>query len=197
LALQSSELAGNRGRYGARHPMVTHAVHAVAGARAELLERSRTVVGEGAEVALARLDISPDPARAALLSDLVAHAAQVEAEAATVAALSRQLEAAQARVDRLAPLAARLDALTREYKVAEAVLSSAMARADTSKVDVYASYPLVQVLADPSLPERPTSPRPKIAIAAGVAATLMLILALTLAWMRRPMIDRLLAERPA
>ena len=197
LSVQASTLAEERGRYGARHPKVTHAVHAVSGARAKLADRGRAVIGARASAAFDRLDLAPDPARAALLSDLVAHAAQVEAGAATVAALAAQRDAARARVARLAPLAAELDALTREYKVAEAVLSSALARTDTTKADVYASYPLVQVLADASLPDRATSPRPKIAIAAGVAATLMLIAALVLAWTRRAVIDRLLAERPA
>jgi uncharacterized protein involved in exopolysaccharide biosynthesis len=197
LALQAGALAENRGRYGARHPKVTHAAHAAEGARAKLVHRSRVVIGAPAAAGMAALDLAPDPARAALLSDLVSHAAQVDAAAAAISALTQQRDAAEARVARLAPLAARLDTLTREYKVAEAVQSSALARTDTSKADVYASYPLVQVLADASLPDRPTSPRPRIAVAAGVAATLMLILALTLAWMRRPMIDRLLAERPA
>ena len=194
LADQSSVLAENRGRYGARHPKVTHATHAVAGTQARLRDRSRAVAGDGAGVEIARLDISPDPARAAQLSALVDHATDAEAKAATAASLERQLAAADARAARLAPLAARLDDLSRDYQVAEAVFASALARSDTSKADVYASYPLVQVLADASLPEAPTSPKPKIAIAAGVAASLMLLMALTLAWVRRPLIDRLLVK---
>jgi len=96
----------------------------------------------------------------------------------------------------LAPQAARLDDLTRDYQVAETVFSSALARANTTKADVYASYPLVQVLADASLPQSPTSPQPVIAIAAGIAATLMIVIGLLLAWARRPLIDKLLT-RPA
>ena len=192
LALQSSDLAENRGRYGARHPKVTHAMQAVAGAKAQLATRGRAVIGEGAAVHMARLDMSPDPARAALLSDLVAHATEAEARAATVAAQTHQLRLLDARVARLAPLAARLDELTRDYKVAEAVLASALARTDTSRADIFASYPLVQVLADASLPDQATSPQPKIAVAAGIAATIMLLMTLTLAWVRRSLIDRLL-----
>ena len=79
-----------------------------------------------------------------------------------------------------------------DYQVAEAVFASALARTDTSKAEVYASYPLVQVLADASLPESASSPRPKIALAAGVAATLMVVMALALTWLRRPLITRLL-----
>ena len=167
-------------------------MQAVAGAKAQLATRGRAVIGEGAAVHMARLDMSPDPARAALLSDLVAHATEAEARAATVAAQKRQLRLLDARVARLAPLAARLDELTRDYKVAEAVLASALARTDTSRADIFASYPLVQVLADASLPDQATSPQPKIAVAAGIAATIMLLMTLTLAWVRRSLIDRLL-----
>lgn len=69
-----------------------------------------------------------------------------------------------------------------------------MARAQTTKSDLYASYPLVQVLEDPNLPDQPSSPRKKLALAAGIAATLMLFMGLALGWMRRPLINRLLAK---
>ncbi|MEL6167489.1 MAG: hypothetical protein AAFR35_02275 [Pseudomonadota bacterium] len=192
LAIQKGELAKARGRFGPRHPKVTSAEHAVVGTESRMLVRGTAVIGTGAIQAVARLDLSPDPARGALLSDLVDKAADCEARASTVAILSQQLTELDARIARLAPLAARLDDLSRDYQVAEAVFASALARTDTTKSDVYASYPLVQVLADATLPERPTSPRPKIAIAAGVAATLMLLVSLSLAWLRRPIIDHLM-----
>lgn len=197
LALQASALAENRGRYGARHPKVTHAMQAVAGAKTGLAARGRAIIGDDAVLRMATLDISPDPARTALFSDLVAHATEVETRTASVKALQGHLDKVESRLARLAPLAARLDELTRDYKVAEAVLASALARTDTSKADVFASYPLVQVLADASLPDRPTSPQPKIAIAAGIAANLMLSMALALAWIRRSLIDRLLHRSEA
>ena len=84
--------------------------------------------------------------------------------------------------------------------MAEAVFASAIARSESKKTDVYASYPLIQVLENPSLPERPSSPNKKLSIAAGIAATLMLLIGLTLAWVRNPLISRLLknaGETPA
>ena len=192
LALHSSDLAQNRGRYGARHPKVTQAVQAVAGAEAKLATRGRQVLGGSHDLRTAGFDLAADPGRTALLSDLVGLSTKAEGEAASVAALESQLQQMSARVTRLAPQASRLDDLMRDHKVAEAVYASAAARTDTSKSDVFASYPLVQVLADASLPDGPTSPRPKIAIAAGIAATLMLLMGLALGWIRRPLIDRLL-----
>lgn len=101
------------------------------------------------------------------------------------------------RLQQLSASAARLKDLQRDFSVAEAVFASAIARAQSTKSDVYASYPLVQVLENPSLPERPSSPDRKLAIAAGAAATFMLLIALVLGWIRSAVIGRLLATPEA
>ena len=196
FAEQSAALAEAQGRFGAQHPVVRSAWHAVSGTENKLAARGRTVVGNGLEAMKVSFDIAPDPARGALLSELIALAAECDAKASSVASLEQQLVDVDLRIAELAPKAARLDDLSRDYQVAEAVFASALARTDTSKAEVFASYPLVQVLADATLPSRPSSPRPKIAIAAGIAATLMVMMALCLAWLRRPLIARLLDRDP-
>lgn len=196
LSENRATLAIAQGRFGPRHPQVTSAVHRTNGAETELRARSAVLLGGAGLATRSALDIAPDPARAALLSELVELAGLCKNLATTEATLRAQRDAANARLAELAPMAARLDDLSRDYQVAETVFSSALARADTTKADVFASYPLVQVLADASLPLKPTSPKPLIAIAAGVAATLMILMGLVLAWIRRPLIDKLLT-RPA
>lgn len=196
LSENRATLALARGRFGPRHPQVTNAVQKLSGAEAQMRSRGAILLGNDAMTASSALDVSPDPARGALLAELVELAGLCESLATTEATLIAQRDAADLRMKTLAPLASRLDDLSRDYQVAETVFSSALARVDTTKSDVYASYPLVQVLADASLPINPTSPQPMIAIAAGITATLMILMGLTLAWLRRPMIDKLLA-RPA
>jgi len=197
LAEQNSELAEAEGRFGARHPIVTSAWHAVSGTEARLAARGRMIGGERVVLASTHFDFAPDTARTSLLADLVALSTECESKAAALASVEQQLSDIDARIARLAPQAARLDDLSRDYQVAEAVFASALARTDTSKAEVYASYPLVQVLADASLPDRASSPRPKIAIAAGLAATLMVMMALALAWLRQPLINKLLHKGDA
>ena len=114
--------------------------------------------------------------------------------AAEHAALSQRLSETRAHRDALIAPAARLEDLQRDFAVAEAVFASAIARSQSGKTDLFASYPLVQVLEDPSLPEDPSSPRDKLAIAAGGAATFFFLFGLGLGWLRRPMIDWLLAS---
>jgi uncharacterized protein involved in exopolysaccharide biosynthesis len=187
LSESRATLALAQGRFGPRHPKVTSAVQKLSGAEAQLRARSAMVLGGKVIATRSALDVAPDPARAALLAELVELASLCDS-------LKAQVEQANARIAGLAPKATRLDDLSRDYQVAETVFSSALARVDTTKADVYASYPLVQVLADASQPTEPTSPKPLIAFAAGVAATLMILMGLVLAWVRRPLIDKLLTR---
>ncbi|MFX8554359.1 hypothetical protein ABTM01_19535, partial [Acinetobacter baumannii] len=79
---------------------------------------------------------------------------------------------------------ARLEDLKKDHLVAEAVFTSAVARLDTNKTDIYASYPMVQTLAAPDLPDRRSTPNTLIAVLGGIAASLLALLALAMAWVR-------------
>ena len=57
-----------------------------------------------------------------------------------------------------------------------------MARLDTNRSDLYSSYPLVQVLAEPDLPENRSQPRLSYALVAGIFGTLMVLMAWGAAW---------------
>ncbi len=192
-ATHAAALAEARSAYGEGHPKVQVARAAQASAQTATLARAAAVTGLD-PAALSALDLAPDGARAELLAQLV----RMEAERAGVArqhsTLSARLDAELAEQKRLAAPAARLQDLQRDFTVAEAVFASAIAKTQSTKSDVYASYPLVQVLENPSLPEKPSSPNRKLALAAGVAATLMMLFGLLLGWMRGALIGRLLAR---
>ncbi|EPX80527.1 GumC family protein [Salipiger mucosus] len=191
MAEQAALLSQARSSYGANHPEVRAAQSGHAAARDEARRRSVQLTGlSGTE--LDALDISHVGSRAALLSDLVTLEAERAGLEAEHAAMTARLEAARARQMDLIDPAARLEDLQRDFRVAEAVFASAIARTQTNKADLFASYPLVQVLEDPALPTDPSSPRRKLAIAAGIAATIFVLMGLALGWMRRSLIDRLL-----
>lgn len=46
---------------------------------------------------------------------------------------------------------AKLDSLERDFQIAEAIFSSALARLDSGKFDIYATYPLTQLLTQPGM----------------------------------------------
>lgn len=188
----AAKLAEARASYGEGHPKVQTARAAQAAAERGAMARAVAVTGIGRHE-LALLDLAPDGARAELLAELVRMDSERLGTARQHQTLVQRLVTERERLQQLSASAARLKDLQRDFSVAEAVFASAIARAQSTKSDVYASYPLVQVLENPSLPERPSSPDRKLAIAAGAAATFMLLIALVLGWIRSAVIGRLLA----
>jgi uncharacterized protein involved in exopolysaccharide biosynthesis len=193
MAEFEAELARMDGDFGPNHPRVTEKRAALEATSRRAMARARALT-DLPDAALARLDLSPIGQRAELLSDLVSAETKRAALAAEHETVRAQAEAARRRVEGLIDAAAELEALQRDYSVAEAVFASGMARADTARSDIYVSYPLVQVLEDPSLPAEPSSPRRVLALAAGAAASVLLVLALGLGWVRGSLINRLLAR---
>jgi uncharacterized protein involved in exopolysaccharide biosynthesis len=191
VGTHAAKLSEARSLFGGGHPKVQDAGAAYRAATAAALQQAALVTGLD-KAALGNLDLAPAGARADLLAQLV----RMDAERAGVAqqheTLSDQLAQDLAHQQGLATTAARLQDLQRDFSVAEAVFASAIARAQSTKSDVYASYPLVQVLENPSLPDAPSSPNRKLAIAAGGAATFLMLMGLLLGWTRSAVIGRLL-----
>lgn len=186
-------LADASARYGSRHPRVQAAQSARDKAELVALSLAQEITGLGAE-ALSGFDLAPDGARAELLAELVRMQVEVSGATEQLATLEAQRADGQMALDAFAPAAAKMKDLERDFSVAEAVFASAIARAQSSKSDVYASYPLVQVLENPSLPAKPSSPNRKLAIMAGIAATLMLLISLAMGWIRIALISRLMTK---
>lgn len=196
LAAASADLSATRAAYGPQHPLRRAAEDRMAATAARVADRARALTGLPPDQ-LGLIDVTRADERAGLLSSLVTAAAERQGLAAQLAQLQDQVEQSQLRVTRLIAAAARLEDSERNFRVAETVLASAEARSKTAQSDLYASYPLVQVLEDPSLPQDPSSPKRLLAVAAGLAASVFLLIGLALAWIRRPLIDKLLTQPPA
>ncbi|MEP3675367.1 hypothetical protein [Sulfitobacter sp.] len=179
--------------YGARHPKVEAARSARNNSASMAMSHAQLITGLDAE-ALNNFDLAPDGARADLLAELVRMHVEVSGAKEQLATLESQRVESQKALDIFAPAAAKMKDLERDFSVAEALFASAIARAQSSKSDIYASYPLVQVLENPSLPAKPSSPNRKLAIMAGIAATLMLLISLAMGWIRIALISRLMTK---
>ncbi len=184
-------LAETSARYGMRHPKVEAAQAARDQAASVALALAQSLSGLDTD-ALKDLDLAPDGARANLLAELVRMQVEVSGATEQLATLETQKAEGQEALNSFAPAAAKMQDLERDFSVAEALFASAIARAQSSKSDVYASYPLVQVLENPSLPAKPSSPNRKLAIMAGIAATFMLLMSLAMGWIRIALISRLM-----
>lgn len=199
LALAVSEqaalLAIAKGQYGAGHPLVRDAVATHDGALQALLFDAATATGKFHNAFHENVRLLLDTDNSGLLVELLRLNTDKHAQQATFRSYVVTLAETRAKLATMAPYASTLDDLERDYQVAEAVFASAMARMETTKSDVYASYPLVQVLEDASLPRTPSSPNRIVAIAAGIGASMMFLITLVLAWVRRPIIAKILNAR--
>lgn len=189
----AAQLAQSDANYGERHPVYLEARDNYHAARKAALLRAAEVTDLPMEQ-LQGLDRAPEGQRAQLLSELVRESATKSGLEQQVKTLSEQVASEGTRLAALAPIAAELEDRQRDFAVAEAVFASAIARSEAKKTDVYGSYPLIQVLENPSLPDHPSSPRRKLSIVAGIAACLMVLMGLGLAWVRQPLISRLLSK---
>lgn len=180
-------------RYGTGHPRVQAARSARDRSVSVAMSLAHSITGLDAQ-ALSGFDLAPDSARAQLLAELVRMHVEVSGATEQLATLEAQKVEGQKMLDAFAPTAAEMKDLERDFSVAEAVFASAIARAQSSKLDVYASYPLVQVLENPSLPTKPSSPNRMLVFMAGIAATLMLLISLAMCWIRIALISRLMTK---
>ncbi|AJY48365.1 hypothetical protein TM49_19285 [Martelella endophytica] len=190
LARDRADLAKLAVNFGPNHPKIVGANNRVAGLSDRLSNRGVILAGFDTLELAGDVDALADGQRAALLSSLVTLAAEARGLSAEISAKEQSLARGEARVRSLSDAAAKLDALKREYKVAEAVFASALARINTAKSDIFASYPMVQVVSSPSIEYEPTSPNIKIAVAGGVAGSAFALFSLLLAWIRQPILGR-------
>jgi uncharacterized protein involved in exopolysaccharide biosynthesis len=121
--------------------------------------------------------------QAELLQQLVRNEAAMDGKRREVETITLEKERFEDEVTKLSGAASRLEDLKKDHQLAEAVYSSAVARVDTSKSDIYGAYPIVQVLAPPNLPESYEQPRRLYAAIGGMVGTFFSFLAWGLAWL--------------
>jgi len=153
------------------------------------------LIGRKSPKLLKLLSLESDLTRGALFEELISLEAQRQGWQNKVKSLNTQLVEGMEQLNSSVKAAAKLDDFEREHQISEAVFTSALARIDTGKSDLFASYPLVQLLVEPDLPASPSSPRRGIAIAGASLATLFTITGLFMLWLRKPWILKLRNER--
>ncbi len=192
LAKDNALLAQLSSSLGSNHPKLVIAQSRVTGTRQELLRRATLLTKLSSDAIEEEISSSADAERTALMSQLVTLVAEEQGQEAILESQKETLVQEEEKVRKLADAAVELDTLNNDSKVAEAVFASALARMNTSKIDIFASYPMVQVAEPPTFPEKPSSPKVLIALVAGVIASLFLSIAFGMAWIRRSLIVRLL-----
>ena len=178
--------------FGKNHPELSAATEESAGLREALTDRGRILLGFRGFSSVDEAYYASTSELSGLVAELVRQSAAYEGAYSRLETVRIQFADTTAQIQAMAEPAARLEALLREHKVAETVLASAIARVDANRTDIFASYPLTQIIESPALPEAPVSPSKKM-VALGVIATLFLYtIGLVLLWIRLPLIRALL-----
>lgn len=184
-----SELAD---MFGPNHPEVISATNELSGLNKGLFERGRLLIGFEAFATLDRAYYTSKGERSALIARLVDAAVKYTGVQKRRDAVREQLENTQRRVEDLSVPATELDGLLRDHQVAETVFASALARIDTNRTDIFASYPLTQTVETPGLPGTPATPSKKFIMLGTIAGMLFYAIGLALLWIRLPIIRALL-----
>lgn len=179
-----SQLSSDTERYGTRHPARLLTETRVAAAKGEL-DRQLAKVRLGTSDTLANVLLAMNGAhRAELMQMLVRTEALASGKRREIETLREEALRFERDVDRLAPAAAQLEQLKKDQIVADAVLSSAMARINASRSDIYGSYPIVQVVAQPDQTDYLVQPRMFYAVLGGLSGSIFACLAWMLAWLQ-------------
>jgi len=191
-AIASALLAKQTLKMGENHPEVIKTRDALIAAKQQLNKRAFLLIGKRGKKTLMRLMLSPDKVRGALFERLIILDSESKGLSDKINTLSQLISDMNKRLNNDTKSVASLDDLQRNHQIAEAVFTSALARIDTGKTDVYASYPLIQMLSSPSVPEKPTTPNPLyVFLGAGVATSISLFGMLIL-WTRKPWLRKIL-----
>ena len=188
------QLSTFRSRWGMQHPKVIAEERRVNIAKASLIDRGAKLSGLEATNLFTTLHLESNPKRAQLFADLINAFAKKQGKNSELMDLQRSHLHLSDQLKVYAREVAELDRLEKEFNLAEAVFTSAAARLEASKADVFASYPVIQMLTTPSLPVLKASPNPILAIAAGLFGMFFITFGLIVIWQRKALIRLLLKK---
>lgn len=181
-------------RWGEKHPKLVSVLQQRSKAREALLKRSRQLLRKPMSVdRLLTLGVNDN--RAGLFQELVTLHTRAEGMRSQNETLATQIDELQQRLESITAEAASLEDLKRKQQVATVVFTTALAKLDMGKSDMFSSYPLIQMLAHPSLPQQPDNLKKVLALSGAAGGTLLCLIALGLLWIRKPYLRRILTKK--
>lgn len=195
LRLSAAAYSDYSSKWGSQHPKVIAAQKRNASAREKLYARGAALTGMQTVEQFMAINLENNPRRAQLFSEFVEAQAQREGLKAKSDELRLSIEEMEGRLKVYAREVAELSRLQREFDMADAVFTSAAARLEANKSDVFASYPVIQMLTRPDVPVDPSSPKALLAIAGGVMGAIFLTIGLVIVWKREALLSALLKRK--
>lgn len=177
-------------KWGEKHPEVVNAKDNHEKLHTQLLKRTQQLTPKS--------NLSPDKlvalasSNAALYTRLVELVSNRRGMEQHIWDLENSIAKQSQHLDASTSDASTLEDLKRKHQVATAVLTTALAKLDIGKSDRFSSYPLLQLLAKPTLPQKPDRLSRNLALVGGIASTFFALIGLLLLWKRKPYLQKLL-----
>lgn len=194
LNAASATLTEYRASWGANHPKVIAQRRRSEEAREQILAYVGQFAGVDSPKLVSALTVKESPKRAELFSQLIDAMAKVSGKSSELI----EIERAEVHVSDELKVASRevaeLDRLQREFDLAEAIFTSAAARLEANKADVFASYPVLQMLSQPNVPTKQASPKMVIGLAAGIFGFVCITIGLIVLWQRNRILNLILKK---
>ncbi|WP_125720643.1 GumC family protein [Pseudoalteromonas rubra] len=194
LDKSAAQLSEYRSRWDDGHPMVKAELARFEQSKMALRTRSEGLVGINAAHAFHTTDLASNPNRAQLFADLISAFAAKKGSEAKLVELENEVQLLNEKLKVYAREAAELERLEREFDLAKAVFTSAVARLEAGKADIFASYPVIQLMSPPSLPTNSFTPKKSIAVAAALAAMIFLSMGVLMINKRRVIISAVMKQ---
>ncbi len=121
-------------------------------------------------------------ARETLQQDLINNRAEWQGLKAQNQELSAQIDILEARLRNMSQEQFEIDNLKRDLQVAETVFAATLIKLDLGQENIYSIYPLLQLVTQPNLPEKPSNPNPDFVHLVGLAGSFLVTTSLTLLW---------------
>lgn len=126
--------------------------------------------------------------RGELFVELVKTNANLKGLDGQITALQEQIENLKTQLATLTEQESIHDNLDRDLQIAQAVFASTLTKIDLSKGDPFASFPMIQIIEEPTLPTEPSAPKPKLVMAGALIGSIFVSTGLTLLWWREPLL---------
>jgi uncharacterized protein involved in exopolysaccharide biosynthesis len=184
----SLELADLSSQLGSQHPKVVEKTAAVEGAFVSLKTRASFLLDRPVtqETLVEFIPLTVDPKinaiREKLFQDSVNNRADQKAMAAKIAEMDRQIARLESRLNVLVQDQLKMNNLKVDLQVAEAIFTGTLAKLDLGQGAIYSIYPPIQLLIEPTLPNKPSSPQFKLAFLGGMAGSFLVTTGLLLLW---------------
>lgn len=179
----TSNLVLLQSKFLTNHPAVIDAKTKQKLAKSALLARSQSLLGYPIDGQTVN-KLSGDGIQQEFLQGIVTSQVEQKESKATIEELENQIAQLQIRLQTMAKHKSTLEALKREMQIAEAVYSSTLASLDVNKSNFYGSYPEIQLLTEPNLPEEASSPKKKLVLLGTTLASLFSMTAILTIYFR-------------